>query len=269
MLEGEAGVRNRIDAFEKEKGTLPDCFGVIVQPFEFLSGHDITNLKTVVPKGSVVVVDTLNRAAPTADENNSADMGAILTGAKALQSAIDGLVLIVHHTGKDSSKGLRGHSSLLAALDASIEVERNANQRSWRVAKSKDGVDGISVAFKLEVVPLGVDSDGDEISSCIVLPDVNAIFTKTEPRGAQQRSALQRLQGLLNGGQLTTSGCGGAPPSTPCISVEDAITAIAFGLTATPSNKRRNEARRIVKALIGAEHLQSGIDSAGVAWCWI
>jgi RecA/RadA recombinase len=269
MLEGEAGVRNRIDAFEKTKGTLPDCFGVIVQPFEFLSGHDITNLKTVVPKGSVVVVDTLNRAAPTADENNSADMGAILTGAKALQSAIDGLVLIVHHTGKDSSKGLRGHSSLLAALDASIEVERNANQRSWRLAKSKDGVDGISVAFKLEAVPLGVDSDGDDVSSCVVLPDVNAIFTKTEPRGAQQRSALQRLQSLLSGKQLTTTGCGGAPPSTACMQVEDAVTAVAFGLTATPSNKRRNEARRIVKALINSEHLCSGLDSAGVAWCWV
>lgn len=269
MLEGEAGVRNRIEAFEKTKGALPNCFGIIVQPFEFLRGQDITNLKTVVPKRAVVVIDTLNRAAPTADENSSADMGRILAAAKALQSETDGLVLIVHHTGKDSSKGLRGHSSLLAALDASIEVERNANQRSWRLAKSKDGADGISVAFKLETVPLGVDSDGDEISSCVVLPDVSAIFTKTEPRGAQQRSALQRLKSLLSGGQLSNTGCGGAPPGTACMQVEDAVTAVAFGLTATPQNKRRNEARRIVKALIGSEHLCSGIDSAGVAWCWV
>ena len=268
MLEGEGGIRNRLEAFENIKGVLPDCFGVIVQPFDFLCGNDISDLHSVVPRGAVVIIDTLNRAAPTVDENSSADMGIILAGAKTLQAAINGLVLIVHHTGKDTSKGLRGHSSLLAALDASIEVERSANQRSWRLAKNKDGADGDTVAFKLDKVLIGVDSDGDEVSSCVVLPDTGAIFVKAEPRGAQQRSALQRLQGLLNGGQLTTSGCGGAPPSTPCISVEDAITAIAFGLTATPSNKRRNEARRIVKALINSEHLCSGLDSTGVAWCW-
>jgi hypothetical protein len=268
MLEGEGGIRNRLEAFEKIKGVLPDCFGVIVQPFDFLCRNDISDLHSVVPQGAVVIIDTLNRAAPTVDENSSADMGIILAGAKTLQAAINGLVLIVHHTGKDTSKGLRGHSSLLAALDASIEVERSANQRSWRLAKNKDGADGDTVAFKLDKVLIGVDSDGDEVSSCVVLPDTGAIFVKAEPRGAQQRSALQRLQGLLNGGQLTTSGCGGAPPSTPCISVEDAITAIAFGLTATPSNKRRNEARRIVKALINSEHLCSGLDSTGVAWCW-
>jgi hypothetical protein len=269
ILEGEAGIRNRIEAFEQLTGPLPDCFGVIAQPFELLKEQNIVDLHLVTPRGAVVFIDTLNRSAPNCDENSSADMGAILSGAKRLQSLISGLVVLVHHVGKDVSRGLRGHSSLLAALDASIEVERNANQRSWRLAKSKDGIDGTSFGFRLDRVVLGTDSDGDEVSSCVALPDIGTVFTKPEPRGGQQRSALQRLQGLLNGGQLTTSGCGGAPPSTPCISVEDAITAIAFGLTATPSNKRRNEARRIVKALIGAEHLQSGIDSAGVAWCWI
>ena len=269
VLEGEAGIRNRIAAFEKVKGPLPDCFGVVIQPFEFQRDQCVSDLTSVVPKGAVVVIDTLNRAAPTADENSSSDMGAILAGAKALQSKIDGLVVLVHHTGKDSSKGLRGHSSLLAALDAAIEVERGVGQRSWRLAKSKDGADGTSVAFRLDRVVLGTDSDGDEVSSCVVLPDTGTVFMKTEPRGAQQRSAMQRLQSLFGGGQVTTKGCGGAPAGTPCVAVEDAVSAVTAGLTATPANKRRNEARRIVKALISTDHLSSGIDSTGVAWCWI
>ena len=268
-LEGEAGIRNRIAAFEKVKGPLPDCFGVILQPFELLNEQNIVDLHLVTPTGGVVVIDTLNRSAPNCDENSSADMGAILAGAKALQAKIDGLVVLVHHTGKDSSKGLRGHSSLLAALDASIEVERTVNQRSWKLAKSKDGVDGTSVAFRLDRVVLGTDSDGDEVSSCVVLPDTGTVFTKTEPRGAQQRSAMQRLQSLFGGGQVTTKGCGGAPAGTPCVAVEDAVSAVTAGLTATPANKRRNEARRIVKALISTDHLSSGIDSTGVAWCWV
>ena len=74
----------------------------------------------MVPPGAVVFLDTLNRAAPTADENSSKDMGEILSAAKLLQSLINGLVVLVHHTGKDATKGLRGHSSLFAALDAAV-----------------------------------------------------------------------------------------------------------------------------------------------------
>ncbi len=69
-------------------------------------------------------IDTLNRSAPDADENSSKDMGLIIDGMKKIQSQCEGLVICVHHTGKDVSKGLRGHSSLLAALDSAIQVER-------------------------------------------------------------------------------------------------------------------------------------------------
>ena len=39
-----------------------------------------------------------------------------------LQATLGGLVLAIHHSGKDAGRGLRGHSSLHAALDAVIEV---------------------------------------------------------------------------------------------------------------------------------------------------
>ncbi len=62
-----------------------------------------------------------------------------------------GLVVLVHHTGKDATKGLRGHSSLFAALDAAIEVSRSGERREWILAKSKDGRDGSTHPFKLRV----------------------------------------------------------------------------------------------------------------------
>jgi len=84
----------------------------------------------------LLVIDTLTVAASGADENSSSDMGLIIEAAKALQAKLGGLVLLVHHSGKDQSKGLRGHSSLHAALDAAIEVIRNHdNRRRWRIAK--------------------------------------------------------------------------------------------------------------------------------------
>lgn len=102
----------------------------------------------------LVVIDSLNRAAPGIDENASQDMGRVILGAAALQAATGGSVLLVHHTGKETIRGLRGHSSLHAALDSVIEVEREGKRFRWSVVKSRDGEEGISHAFGLMVVEL-------------------------------------------------------------------------------------------------------------------
>jgi hypothetical protein len=81
-----------------------------------------------------------------------------------------GLVVLVHHTGKDESKGLRGHSSLFAAMDAVVTVSRDGDRREWRMGKSKDGADGEAHTFKLQVEPLGFDEHGDSLTSCVVVP---------------------------------------------------------------------------------------------------
>jgi putative DNA primase/helicase len=139
-LEGEAGFKLRAQAWETQPGPgLPDGLRMMLQPFKLTDGQDVLDLAAVVPAGAVVVLDTLNRAAPTADENSSRDMGEILEAAKTLQTLTGGLVLLVHHTGKNAAAGLRGHSSLFAAMDAAIEVSRDGDRREWKVAKSKDG----------------------------------------------------------------------------------------------------------------------------------
>nr|WP_315474865.1 hypothetical protein [uncultured Sandarakinorhabdus sp.] len=90
---------------------------------------------------------------------------------KRLQELTEGLVICVHHTGKDASKGMRGHSSLHAALDIAIEVGRGDLTRWWKAAKVKDGADDRTRGFKLNVIDLGIDVDGDAITSCAIEPD--------------------------------------------------------------------------------------------------
>lgn len=270
MLEGEAGIRNRIAALEEAQGKLPtESFGVVLEQFHLTTDQDVADLASVIPPGAVVFIDTLNRAAPTSDENSSKEMGLILEATKQLQVRTGGLVVVVHHTGKDSSRGMRGHSSLHAALDAAIEVERGAaGTRQWAVAKSKDGEDGRKVAFKLRVHALGHDADGDEITSCSVEPDYSAIFAKPEPKGAQQRLALKTIRDALAGVQASTS-ITNSLVGVKCLSVEGAIDAVSASLITTAANKRRSEARRVVKALILSGHLASCSDDKGVAFCWL
>lgn len=226
----------------------------------------MSDLVSVVPSGSVIFIDTLNRTAPTADENSSKDMGEILEGAKNLQNQIDGLVVLIHHTGKDPGKGARGHSSFFAALDGAIEVERTNAGRAWSVAKAKDGEDGKRFPFKLKVHILGVDSDGDEFSSCTVERDKNQIFKVSEPKGAAQKAALRTLKTAINAS--ATAGKAGASLQTQCMKVDDAVAKVAATLTTVEANKRNNRARKLLTDLTGGGHLLSALDG-DEAWVWL
>ncbi len=270
MLEGEGAIRNRIAALETAYGPLPmPGFDVVLQPFFLTEAQDVADLASVLPRNSVVFIDTLNRAAPTSDENSSKEMGVILQGAKDLQAVIGGLVVLIHHTGKDTTKGMRGHSSLHAALDGAIEVERDAkNNRAWSVAKAKDGEDGKRVAFKLVRHVLGTDADGEEISSCSVAPDSTAICVKPEPPGRNQRAVLKAIKSALSGPQAST-GQGGSPAGAPCLNMADAVAAGAASLITTDKNKRNNIAKSTINALIDGGFLGSGMDAAQDAWCWL
>lgn len=199
-LEGEGGFKLRAQAWEVHQGRdLPDGLQLMMQPFKLTDPRDVSDLAAVVPAGAVVFIDTLNRAAPTADENSSKDMGEILEAAKRLQRLTGGLVVLVHHTGKNAAAGLRGHSSLFAAMDAAIEVSRDGDRREWKVAKSKDGADGDAHPFKLHIEALGFDEYGDPVTSCTVRVDTNAqdVQRVKLPQGGNQRLVYEGIRGLF------------------------------------------------------------------------
>jgi hypothetical protein len=261
-LEGEAGFKLRAQAWETHNGhTLPDDLHMVLQPFKLTDPRDVNDLAAVIPAGAVVFIDTLNRAAPTADENSSKDMGEILEAAKRLQSLTGGLVVLVHHTGKDASKGLRGHSSLFAALDAAIEVSRDGDRREWKVAKAKDGADGDAHPFMLQVETLGTDGYGDPITSCTVRADHTADDVKRVkvPQGDNQRLVYEGIRGLFKDG---ISGKPGAPPLRPCIELEAAVTVGAGRLTC-PSDKRTSRARLAISGLVSR-----GVLGLNEGWLW-
>jgi RecA-family ATPase len=122
-----------------------------------------------VPYG-LIVVDTLARAIGGADENAGPDMGALLRAVEALRDATGAHVMLVHHTGKDQSRGARGHSSLFGAIDTelTVSVDRETKRRTLTVTKQRDGEDGRDFGFRLRKVPLGTDKDGDQVFSCII-----------------------------------------------------------------------------------------------------
>lgn len=120
------------------------------------------------PLCDVVVIDTMAAVTPGGNENSSETVGKLLEHCKFIHRKTGALVILIHHSGKDATKGARGWSGLRAAADAEMEVTRNGDYRSVRMSKLKDSTDGTEFGFKLKVVPLGVDADGEEESSCMV-----------------------------------------------------------------------------------------------------
>ncbi|MBB5456136.1 hypothetical protein HDG36_007721 [Paraburkholderia sp. Kb1A] len=256
-LEGEAGMGKRVAAWRTHNGrAVPEQIGFITQSFDLRSPADIDDLCGAVLaaglRDGVLVIDTLNRAAPGADENASTDMGTLIEACKEIQRVTGGVVLAVHHTGKDAAKGLRGHSSLHAALDAAIEVKRDGDRREWSVAKSKDDADGACNPFRLELVDLGEDEDGEAVTSCVVAPDHSpANAGRRAPKGAIQKIVHEAMQLLLLVSEHDGEGC--APAGRPCVRKDDAVTALASDMTCE-LKRRKPEARRALDALIGAGH---------------
>ena len=192
----EGSMRTRLDALQTDKKRdIPDNVRFVTEPFHIL--EDVESLAADIPEGAVIFIDTLNAASPGLDENSSRDMGLILEAAKKLQQITKGLVVIVHHSGKDASKGLRGHSSLYAAMDAVIEVGRNGDSRYWRLAKSKEGRDGIRRGFRLKSVGLGYDEDGEPITSCVVVEDNTPLQEEEKPLTPSLKYALESLEAAL------------------------------------------------------------------------
>lgn len=169
---------------------MPAELRFLLEPFRLTEPQDVTDLAAICPRGVVIFIDTLNRAAPGADENSSRDMGSIIEGAKNLQGLTGGLVVLIAHTGKDATKGLRGHSSLFAALDAAILVERSGDNRTWKVEKAKDGEDGATHGFRLEGVIVGTDEFGEEVTSAVVVSDHSAT-NSDKPLTGNRALALQ------------------------------------------------------------------------------
>lgn len=169
--EGAGGFRNRVVALvQAQQLTYADLarIDIIDAAPNMLLKDDALDVAKAIGRADLVIVDTWAQVTAGGNENAGEDMGKALSHCKGIHRATGATVLLVHHSGKDASKGARGWSGLRAAADAELEVVRLANGRILRTSKQKDGDDGLEWGFGLDVITIGEDVDGDAITSCVV-----------------------------------------------------------------------------------------------------
>lgn len=203
--EGAGGFRKRLAAIAVQRGLdLTQLnIGVISDAPNLMEKADALDVaKAIHAAGGadLVIVDTFAQVMPGANENAGEDVGKALSHCKGIHRATGAMVMLVHHSGKDSSKGARGWSGLRAAADVELEVVRADDNRSLTVTKLKDGEDGAEFAFKLETVVLGLDEDGEEITSCIVEHSEGKVRRVRDkgPKGNIERLVVQGLKDLAD-----------------------------------------------------------------------
>lgn len=248
--EGGGGVGKRFAAYAQENQIpLADLdIGIITVPPNFMEKEDITELaKAIGAAGGadLVIVDTYAQVTPGANENSGEDMGLALANARALRNATGATVLLVHHAGKDSSKGARGWSGIKAAADAELQIVRHENgDRELRISKMKDGDDGLSWGFKLDVIDLGIDADGDPVTSCVIreagLPQPKTEDEVKAQRGVQRLGAIERHIMDIADQQYRAA---------ESVRYDEIVTAAANALPAPDDGVRDSRRGRVVRAL--------------------
>lgn len=158
--EGASGFKARIAAWMQDRLLPVDAeprFKLIRQTINFMRADDIIKLLRTVKSldtGPIdlIVVDTVSRAMPGADENLQKEMTLFVKACDALKDATGASVLGVHHAGK--SGDMRGSSVLRGAGDFVFRLARKkgADRAYLTCEKQKDAEDQWTEAYALRKV---------------------------------------------------------------------------------------------------------------------
>jgi hypothetical protein len=108
-------------------------------------------------------------------------------------------VAIIHHSGKNTEKGMRGSNALPGGVDASLKVTKGeaGKPSNIEVEFAKDDAAGDILPFRLRVVELGKDEDGDAITTLILDESDDDVAARKPPLSSGAKSALDQLRNAI------------------------------------------------------------------------
>jgi len=262
-LEGVAGFADRATAFRQRfldpDETVP-AFNLCGTSLDLIKDHKklIADIKQQKANPTAVILDTLNRSL-VGSEGKDEDMAAYLRAAEAIQAAFNCLVVIIHHCGVSGDRP-RGHTSQTGAADVQIAVKKDgAGNVIATVELAKDMAEGATFASRLEVVELGIDQDGDPITSCAVMPVDDIIVAKPMQKGQSMTKAAKIAHKAL---KLAITAHGVVPPAddhipafTKTVTIEEwREHAYKLGISTGEDRAQRKAFQTATTSLIGGGH---------------
>jgi hypothetical protein len=164
--EGVGGLGKRVKAWIENRGAKVDekqlPFHVLPTAVDFTNPAEVEKLKATIQVleeraggFSLIVVDTVARALLGADENSATDIGKFVKSCDVLKQTYNTALIGIHHSGKDGSKGMRGSSALLGAVDTSIQIKKSGAQITVTTEKQKDAEPAEDYFFEMQSAEVG------------------------------------------------------------------------------------------------------------------
>jgi AAA domain len=141
-----------------------------------------------------IVIDTFAKgiAAGGGDEDKAKDQNKCLTNLRRLHERANLHVAIVGHTGKDETRGSRGSNAHPADVDLQVQITGDEIKIA-RVIKGNDQPEGDLTSFKLESAELGIDEDGDPVTTAILSDEAIAVAATETKLSKNQQTMFSLL----------------------------------------------------------------------------
>jgi AAA domain len=218
--ESPASVKRRLRAYQRHQGVKVPNFVIVKSPIDLYNdGADTKRVVDLVRrlerqlnvKCELVIGDTLSRLSAGANENSGEDMSIVVRHIDYIRHECRAHFLLIHHTGKDANRGMRGWSGMRAATDTEIEVtaDPDTGVHAAEITKQRDiPGKGDRIGFRLQVVEMGIGKWGKPITSCVVVnadapPKVAANKRPSEIAGAITELLTSRGAGMRKGDMVT------------------------------------------------------------------
>lgn len=202
--EGTSDMKFRIKAWGETSNVsvFKRDFRLAHQTINFMDAGDVDKLCRTVGswveamggrRPVLVVVDTVSRVLPGADENLQKDMTIFVQACDRLRGLYGCAVLGVHHTPKNS-ENMRGSTVLLGAADTACLVVKPHNEMEGTLTamKIKTAASGWSWDFRMILTPL-LCGHSSLIAERIVEPSLASPEAMQEAFGGKQELAMVRL----------------------------------------------------------------------------
>ena len=175
--EGAEGFRGRVQAIREAKGCDKDIPFFMVPKIPNLTsrgevGAFIAAVKALMglePETELraIFFDTLTTATPGGDQNATDMMSTVVGSLRLISQELDCCSIVIHHVGKDATKGGRGSSVLNGDLDTELLVEANdaGDGFTVRPTKQRDFDRGEVFFFAQKQAVLGYDVEGDPVTA--------------------------------------------------------------------------------------------------------
>ena len=118
------------------------------RPEQFEAFIEQIEAKSINP--GIIVIDTLARSMVGMNENDSMDAGLVIAAMDAVRDHFECTVILIHHSGKDDSRGARGSSAFFGGFDVIYEVTAAIETKAAKITckKMKDADDAPDLYIK-------------------------------------------------------------------------------------------------------------------------